>query len=314
MEEGHLPVMVEEVIDALSPVPGGFRIDATLGGGGHTRRILEATTPGGRVLGIDADPAAIERTRRRLADAGDRLVLRQGNFGDLGEIARASGFGQVDGILLDLGLSSFQLAEHERGFSFRADGPLDMRFDPSVGAPAAHLVATLDERELADLFRRYGEEPHARAVARAIVRERRAAPIETADRLAAIVEAAVPAPRDGRRRIHPATRVFQALRIAVNRELEVLPAALEDAVLLLRPGGRLVVIAYHSLEDRIVKRFVAGERRGCICPPVLPVCACGRTPRLTPVGPQPRFPSADEIAHNPRARSARLRAARRLDA
>jgi 16S rRNA (cytosine1402-N4)-methyltransferase len=189
-----------------------------------------------------------------------------------------------------------------------------MRFDDTQGVPAAELVATLDAQALADLFRRLGEEPHAWRIANAVVTERSRDPIDTAERLAAVVERAAPAPAPGRRRIHPATRVFQALRIAVNRELEVLPVALAAAVDLLRPGGRLVVIAYHSLEDRIVKRFVAAERRGCICPPALPVCVCGRAPRLAPLGPQPQQPTEAEVAANPRARSARLRAATRVAA
>jgi 16S rRNA (cytosine1402-N4)-methyltransferase len=314
MEEGHLPVMVEEVMNALSPVPGSFQIDATVGGGGHSLRILGAASPGGRLLGLDADAAAIERSRARLAPFGDQVVLRRSNFEAIGSVARQAGFDPVDGILMDLGLSSWQLADRERGFSFRTEGRLDMRFDPTTGVPAADLVASLDESELTDLFRRHGEEPHARRIARAIVTERSRDPIQTADRLAAVVERAVPSQPRGRRRIHPATRVFQALRIAVNRELEVLPVALDDAVALLRPGGRLVVIAYHSLEDRIVKRFLAAERRGCICPPVLPVCVCGHTPRMAPVGHQPQVPTDAEVAANPRARSARLRVARRLDA
>jgi 16S rRNA (cytosine1402-N4)-methyltransferase len=314
MEEGHLPVMVEEVMSALSPVPGSFQIDATVGGGGHSLRILGAASPGGRLLGIDADAAAIERTRARLAPYGEQVVLRQSNFEAIGEVAREAGFDQVDGILMDLGLSSYQLADADRGFGFRTAGALDMRFDTSRGVPASELVNTLDAEALADLFRRHADEPHAWRIAKAIVTERSRDPIDTADRLATVVERAVPAQPAARRRIHPATRVFQALRIAVNRELEVLPTALEDALDLLRPGGRLVVIAYHSLEDRIVKRFVAAERRGCICPPAVPVCVCGRTPRLAPVGPQPQVPSDAEVAANPRARSAKLRAARRLAA
>jgi 16S rRNA (cytosine1402-N4)-methyltransferase len=315
MDEGHLPVMVEEVMTALSPSPGSFHIDGTVGGGGHTLRILEAASPDGRVLGLDADPRALGRTRQRLAGYGDRLALRHANFGSIREVAREAGFGQVDGVLLDLGLSSYQLAERDRGFSFRAEGPLDMRFDPTTGVPASELVATLDEDALTRLIRTYGEEPHARRVARAIVAERAVAPIGTADRLAAIVATAMPGPRHGTRRpIHPATRTFQALRIAVNAELDVLPQALEGAMDVLRPGGVLVVISYHSLEDRIVKRFVAAERRGCICPPIVPVCVCGRDPRLVPVGSQPQAPSAAEVGANPRARSAKLRAARRLAA
>lgn len=306
--------MVEEVMSALSPVPGSFQIDATVGGGGHSLRILGAASPGGRLLGIDADAAAIARSRARLAPFGEQVVLRQSNFEAIGEVAREAGFDQVDGILMDLGLSSYQLADADRGFGFRTTGALDMRFDTSRGVPASELVNTLDAEALADLFRRHADEPHAWRIAKAIVTERSRDPIDTADRLAAIVERAVPAQPAARRRIHPATRVFQALRIAVNRELEVLPTALEDALDLLRPGGRLVVIAYHSLEDRIVKRFVAAERRGCICPPAVPVCVCGRTPRLAPVGPQPQVPSDAEVAANPRARSAKLRAARRLAA
>ncbi len=313
MEDGHLPVLAEEVMTILSPRPGCLQIDGTLGGGGHTERILEASTPDGRVLGLDADPAAIERVRARLARFGDRLVLRQANFRDVGTVAPAAGFGAVDGLLLDLGLSSYQLADVDRGFGIRTGGPLDMRFDTSRGVPASELLATLDARDLASIFRRYGEEPRAERIARSIERARAGAPVDTAERLAAIVERAAPA-APGRRRIHPATRVFQALRIAVNDELGALEAALADAMDLLRPGGRLVVLSYHSLEDRIVKRFVAAERKGCICPPAIPVCVCGRSPRLRALGPQPVVPTADEVAANPRARSARMRAAERLAA
>jgi 16S rRNA (cytosine1402-N4)-methyltransferase len=313
MEDGHLPVLAEEVMTILSPRPGSLQIDGTLGGGGHTERILEASTPDGRVLGLDADPAAVARVRTRLARFGDRLVVRQADFRDVGTVAPAAGFAAVDGLLLDLGLSSYQLADAERGFGFRTGGPLDMRFDTSRGVPAAELIATLDAAALASLFRRYGEEPRAGRIARAIVRERAVAPIDTAERLAAVVERAAPA-APGKRRIHPATRVFQALRIAVNDELGALEAALASAMDLLRPGGRLVVLSYHSLEDRIVKRFVAAERKGCVCPPVIPVCVCGRIPRLRALGPQPVVPTADEVAANPRARSARMRAAERLAA
>ncbi len=313
MEDGHLPVLAEEVMTILSPRPGSLQIDGTLGGGGHTERILEASTPDGRVLGLDADPAAVARVAARLARFGDRLVVRQADFRDVGTVAPAAGFAAVDGLLLDLGLSSYQLADADRGFGFRTGGPLDMRFDASRGVPAAELIATLDASALASLFRRYGEEPRAGRIARAIVRERAVAPIDTAERLAAVVERAAPA-APGKRRIHPATRVFQALRIAVNDELGALEAALVSAMDLLRPGGRLVVLSYHSLEDRIVKRFVAAERKGCICPPVVPVCVCGRSPRLRALGPQPVVPTADEVAANPRARSARMRAAERLAA
>jgi 16S rRNA (cytosine1402-N4)-methyltransferase len=315
MEEGHLPVLVEEVIEMLAPAPGSLHIDATLGGGGHTERILEAAKPDGRLLGLDADPAAIARVGARLGPRfGDRLVLRQANFRELGEVAPPAGFAAVDGCLFDLGLSSFQLADRERGFGFRAGGPLDMRFDPNRGVPAAELLASLDAAELTALFRRYGEEPKAPRIARAIVEARRVAPVATAEELAALIERVVPPNPRLRRRTHPATRVFQALRIAVNEELEALEAGLASALDLLRPGGRLVVLSYHSLEDRIVKRFFQAERRGCVCPPELPVCVCGRDPRLRLVTSPSLTPTAAEIAANPRARSARLRAAERLAA
>ncbi len=311
MEQRHLPVLAEEVVEILAPTPGSLQIDATVGGGGHTERILEASDPDGRLLGLDADGAAIARVERRLARFGDRLVLRQANFRELGEVAPAAGFGRVDGLLFDLGLSSYQLADVERGFGFRAGGPLDMRFDTRRGVPAAELLATLDASELTALFRRYGEEPAAGRIARAIVDARRTAPIATAEDLAALVERVVPVNPRRPRRTHPATRVFQALRIAVNEELGALETALAAAMDLLRPGGRLVVLSYHSLEDRIVKRFIAAERRGCVCPPALPVCVCGRNPRLRPLG-RSRTPSAAELAANPRSRSARLRAAERI--
>src|SRR5438105_8230392 len=300
-------------MSTLAPAPGSLQIDATVGGGGHTERILEATDPDGRLLGLDADGAAIARVGRRLARFGDRLVLRRSNFRELGAVAPDAGFGAVDGLLFDLGLSSYQLRDASRGFGIRTGGPLDMRFDTGRGVPAAELLATLDTSELTALFRRYGEEPQAGRIARSIVEARRTAPVSTAQELAALIERVAPAPPRGRRRIHPATRVFQALRIAVNAELEALEAGLAAAVYLLRPGGRLVVLSYHSLEDRIVKRFIAAERKGCICPPELPVCVCGRNPRLRPIG-KPITPAPEEIAANPRSRSARLRAAERLAA
>jgi 16S rRNA (cytosine1402-N4)-methyltransferase len=315
MKEEHLPVLVEEVITMLAPAPGSLQIDATVGGGGHTVRILEATDPDGRLLGLDADGAAIARVAGRLRPRfGDRLVLRQANFRELRTVAPEAGFGAVDGMLFDLGLSSFQLGDAERGFGFRTGGPLDMRFDPTRGVPAAELLATLDRMELSALFKRYGEEPQANRIANAIVAARATAAISTAEELAALVERVAPANPRVRRRIHPATRVFQALRIAVNAELDALQDALAASVDLLRPGGRLVVLSYHSLEDRIVKRFFASERRGCVCPPEIPVCVCGRNPRLRLVTRPSLTPTAEEIAANPRARSARLRAAERLAA
>ncbi len=314
MEQGHLPVMPDEVLGTLAPVSGSLQIDATVGGGGHTERILEAASPRGRVLGLDADAAAISRVAERLARFGDRLVLRQANFRELATVAPEAGFAAVDGALFDLGLSSFQLADRRRGFGFRAGGPLDMRFDPSRGVPAAELLATLDADELAGLFRRYGEEPAAWRIARAIVEARAAGPVRNAEDLASLIERVVPVNPRRPRRIHPATRVFQALRIAVNEELDALEEGLAAAVDLLRPGGRLVVLSYHSLEDRIVKRFLNTQRRGCVCPPEVPVCVCGRSPRLRLVTRPSMTPTEAEIEKNPRARSARLRAAERLAA
>lgn len=314
MEAGHVPVMTDEVIATLAPAAGSLQIDATVGGGGHTERILEAASPAGRVLGLDADQAAIDRVGLRLARFGGRLVLRRANFRELAAVAPDEGFGAVDGLLFDLGLSSFQLADRERGFGFRAGGPLDMRFDANHGVPAAELLETLDAGALAALFRRYGEEPASWRIAKAIVAARATAPVRTAEELAALVERLLPVNPRLRRRTHPATRVFQALRIAVNEELDALEAGLAAAVGLLRPGGRLVVLSYHSLEDRIVKRFLATERRGCVCPPEAPACVCNRTPRLRLVTRPSLTPTEAEIDANPRARSARLRAAERLAA
>jgi 16S rRNA (cytosine1402-N4)-methyltransferase len=315
MKDGHVPVLAEEVLEMLAPSAGSLQIDATLGGGGHTERILEATDPDGRLLGLDADGAAVARVDGRLRPRfGDRLVLRRANFRELATVAPEAGFGAVDGCLFDLGLSSFQLADTDRGFGFRAGGPLDMRFDTNRGVPAAELLATLDADQLTALFRRYGEEPKAPRIARAIVAARSTAPVSTAEELAALIEKVVPPNPRQPRRTHPATRVFQALRIAVNEELDALETGLSAAVDLLRPGGRLVVLSYHSLEDRIVKRFFAAERRGCVCPPELPVCVCGRSPRLRLLSRPSVTPSDAEIAANPRARSARLRAVERLAA
>jgi 16S rRNA (cytosine1402-N4)-methyltransferase len=303
--------MAGEVVETLAPRSDSLQIDATLGGAGHAERILDASAPDGRLLGIDADGAAIARSAARLARFGDRAVFRQANFRQLVEVAPSAGFEQVDGMLLDLGLSSFQLADSDRGFGFRTGGRLDMRFDTTVGVPAADLLAALDARELAALFRKYGEEPFAGRIARNIVETRVNTPVETAEQLAALVERAVPAPKA--RRTHPATRVFQALRIAVNDELGALEAGLAASLVLLRPGGRLVVLSYHSLEDRIVKRFIATEQKGCICPPEIPICVCGRKPNLRSLG-KSRTPSLEEVAANPRSRSARLRGAERIAA
>jgi len=310
-DPGHQPVLLDEAIAALAPRPGGRYLDGTFGGGGHTRAILAASGPDGRVLALDADPAAIARADGLATEpgVGGRLERVHANFADLAEVAGERGFAPVDGVLLDLGLSSFQLDQGERGFAFRLDGPLDMRFDPTRGEPAADLVNGLPERDLADLIFRFGEEPRSRRIAAAIVRERERAPIAGTARLAEIVAAAA----GGRRgETHPATRTFQALRIATNAELDALERALAGSVDILAPGGRLVTIAFHSLEDRVVKRFMQHESATCICPPGLPVCVCGHTPRLARVTTRAVRAAPPEVAANPRSRSATLRAAARL--
>ena len=264
------------------------------------------------VLALDADPTAIDRASALQQDPyiGERLIPVRANFADLAAVAREQGVAPLDGILLDLGLSSFQLDQPQRGFAFRHEGPLDMRFDPEQGAPASDLVNSLPERVLADLIWRYGEEPGSRRVARAIVRERERVPITTTTRLAEIVASALGGRRG--RDIHPATRTFQALRIATNEELTALESALAGALDVLAPGGRLVVIAFHSLEDRIVKRFIERESVGCVCPPEIPVCVCDHRPRLQRITRRAVRPDADEMEANPRARSAVLRVAERL--
>lgn len=301
----HVPVLYQEVLDGLQVKPGGRYIDGTVGAGGHARGILDASAPEGQLLGIDADPMAIAIAGRRLAAYGNRVTLINGNFANLKEIALRHDFCPVDGVLFDLGLSSMQLEAAERGFSFRVDGPLDMRFDPRQKMTAADLVNKLPVDELADILRRYGEERRARRIAQAIAAHR---PIATTGELAALVERVV-----GRRgRIHPATRTFQALRIAVNDELSALAKALPQAVELLAPGGRLAVISYHSLEDRLVKQFFRRESRDCICPPEVPVCTCGHRATLGIVTKKPIRPSVEEVERNPRSRSAKLRIAYRL--
>ncbi len=313
---GHVPVLLEETIRGLAPAPGQTLVDATFGGGGHTRLLLDALGPEGRVLAIDADPAAQARgeaLRDELArgpGGADRLTMLHGNFRDLHRLVRDAGVIAIDGILFDLGLSSFQLDTAERGFAFRLDGPLDMRFDPTAGQSAADLVNGLPAEALADLIYRYGEEHRSRRIAAAIVERRGERPFETTGDLASVIARAAGG-RRGKGETHPATRTFQALRIAVNGELDAIPVALEAATELLRPGGRLAVISFHSLEDRIVKRFVADASTICVCPPHQPVCTCGTVPRLKKVGGSIRAGAA-ETSTNPRSRSATLRVAERL--
>lgn len=302
----HIPVLLNEAIEALVVQPGGRYIDCTLGGGGHAAAILERSAPGGQLLGIDADPQAITMASERLAGYGDAAVIVNDNFANLVQIARQHNFSPVHGILFDLGLSSLQLGPEGHGFSFQQDAPLDMRFGPGKTTTAADIVNTFSEREIARLLRDYGEEVASRRIAEFIVRHR---PVRTTLELARLVEQAVGG-RHGK--IHPATKTFQALRIAVNEELDSLRVALLQAVELLGHEGRLVVISYHSLEDRIVKQFMAREARDCICPPETPVCLCRHRAQLKLIQRKVITPAVAEIKANPRSRSARLRIAERL--
>lgn len=302
----HISVLLKETVRALAVQPGGRYIDCTLGGGGHAAAILEQSSPGGQLLGIDVDPEAIEAARGRLQDYSNSTQLVNQSFVNLETICLKHDFQPVHGILFDLGLSSLQLANATRGFSFQHDGPLDMRLGPDQEVTAADIVNHYPEAELANIIRTYGEEVHSRRIARYVVQER---PLETTLKLARIVAKAVGGRKD---RIHPATKTFQALRIAVNHELENLVAALRQAVNLLGFGGRLVVISYHSLEDRIVKQFLQRESRDCVCPPGIPTCVCGHTASLKLVNKKIITPSPQEVELNPRSRSAKLRAAERL--
>ena len=305
----HVPVLLAEVMDALQVHPGGRYIDGTLGGGGHTAEILARSAPDGQVLGLDADPAAIRRVTQRLADeiVNGRLILVQTPFEKMEEVADLADFKPVDGILLDLGLSSFQLDTPDRGFAFAQPGALDMRFDPTSGQSAADLVNHLPADDLADLIYRYGEEHRSRRIAAVIVQNR---PIHTTDQLADVVERAV----GGRKgaRIHPATQTFQALRIAVNDELGQLERVLPQALALLKPGGRLAVISFHSLEDRIVKQWMRDEAQDYVPDPTHPLGGIERTPTLHVLTKKPIVAGDVEIKQNPRSRSAKLRVAQRL--
>jgi 16S rRNA (cytosine1402-N4)-methyltransferase len=308
----HIPVLYGQVLDGLGIQPNGRYIDATVGAAGHAWGILRMSTPGGRLLGLDADPQAIAYARQALQEFGDRVLLQVANFGELRAVAESLGFRPVDAVLMDLGLSSRQLADAERGFAFSQSGPLDMRFDRTKGQSADALVNHASETELAELLWRYGEERQARRIARAVVAAR---PLTTTKQLAELVSRTTRHGQKGkerRSRIHPATRTFQALRIAVNDELGALAQALPQALDLLRPGGRLAVISFHSLEDRIVKRFFQQEAQDCICPPEIPVCVCEHQAQLALITRKPIQPTAEEKARNPRSRSAKLRIAARL--
>ena len=300
----HVPVLLQASIELLQPRPGSVAIDCTFGAGGHSRALLEAVSPGGRLLAIDRDPAAVAKGKLELPEA----VVVQGDFGDLGRLAPANGIERADAILFDLGLSSVQLDDAERGFSFSREGPLDMRLDTTAPVTAERLVNQLPRAELAQLIRRLGEERWAARIAEFIVRRR---PLRTTRDLAAAVEAAIPRaawPRD----IHPATRTFQAVRMAVNDELGSLERGLKSAIQILTPGGRMATICFHSLEDRLVKSYYNVESKDCLCPPKQPVCTCAHRATLRILTRHPVRASEEEVRRNPRSRSAKLRAAERI--
>ncbi len=302
----HQPVLYHEVLDALAPESGKVYLDGTLGAGGHALGILEASAPEGKLLGLDLDPQALAIARQRLLLFRDRTIIRQASYSQAPNILDDVGWQHTHGILLDLGVSSMQIDQPERGFSFMEEGPLDMRFDPSMGISAADLVNTLGEGDLADIIWRYGDERYSRRIAGAIVARR---PINTTKELAKVIKEAVPGYTSD---IHPATRTFQALRIATNKELETLSTALPRLIKRLPLGGRITVISFHSLEDRIVKRFFRRESKDCICPPEQPICTCGHIASLEVLTKKPVRPTQNEVDENPRSRSARLRVAEKI--
>jgi 16S rRNA (cytosine1402-N4)-methyltransferase len=302
----HKPVLLDEVIRYLRCTPGKFFVDGTVGGGGHARAILEKTAPDGRLIGIDWDEKALVKARFNLQSYEERLVLVRENFALIGSVLARLHIRAVDGILLDLGLSSFQVDEAARGFSFNLAGPLDMRMDTREKSTAAHLINTLSEDKLAEIIWNFGEERWHRRIARHIVRARDEEAIETTDRLARVVHRAIPAGKRPRQR-HPATRTFQALRLALNRELDHLQTFLQGALDWLKPGGRLAIISFHSLEDRLVKQTFANWGRSCRCPVRSPICQCEGRPLVRLVNKKPVVPGKPEIKANPRARSSRLR-------
>lgn len=308
----HVPVLVDEILSIVSRPGRQIVVDATIGGGGHAEAILNAFE-GVSLIGIDHDSEAVSRCANRLRNFGERVSCVNAAFENMGEVLDAKGVSLVDVILMDLGVSSFHLDDPRRGFSFQRSGPLDMRMDRSRKLNAAEIVNSYSEKELALIFRKYGQERLARRIARAIVAKREKSRIETTGHLAEIIEEVTPA-RSRKGRIHPATKVFQAIRIAVNNEIENLETAIDQAVNRLKPGGRVILISFHSLEDRIVKTTLRNLTRHCVCPKDLPVCACGAPGKVELLTKKPISPGAREIFDNPRSRSARLRAARRLAA
>ena len=311
MEYTHKPVLLDACIQALNIRPDGIYVDGTLGRAGHSMEIARRLTTG-RLICIDRDQAAIDAARVRLAPWLDRVTLVRNNFSELGEILSGAGVSGADGMLFDLGVSSPQLDDASRGFSYMQDAPLDMRMDTSAPLSAYEVVNTWSQEELRRILYEYGEERYAPAIAKAIARARETAPVNTTLELVEIIRGAMP-PAALREKQHPAKRSFQAIRIAVNGELDALPPMLEAAVDGLNPGGRLAVITFHSLEDRIVKRTLADLAKGCTCPPEFPVCVCGRKPRVRLVNRKPVTADGAELADNPRARSAKLRVAEKCD-
>lgn len=311
MQEFHIPVMLAEVLQYLDPQSGHIIIDGTVGGGGHAAEIVKRIRPNGRLVGIDRDEDALGAASKRLSEFSRNVTLVKGDFADLEAIAQDLGIQSINGMLLDLGVSSHQLDAPARGFSFRHDAPLDMRMDRSQRVTASEIVNSFSERHLAEIIRDYGEERWAKRIAQFIGDRRSRKPIETTGELVEAVLAAMPAaarPKD----IHPATRTFQALRIAVNRELDALRAGLENAISLLASNGKIVVLSWHSLEDRIVKDIMLKSSGRCVCPPGLPICACGTVKDLEILTKRPVTASPEEVAANSRARSAKLRAAKKL--
>jgi len=310
MNTFHEPVLKDAVLQQFINIEEGWIVDGTLGDGGHTEYLLDHTGPGVGLLGIDRDASALARARLRLERFGKRARFAHGNFSQLLHVLKEAGIDRIEGLRRDLGVSSMQLDTAGRGFSFRHDGPLDMRMDRDEATTAADLLNTLSDRELETILREYGEERNAKRIMRAIRKAQSKSPIQTTSQLVQVLSHAVGSPRPTR--IHPATRTFQALRIAVNNELQHLTIALRDSLGVLSAAARVVVISFHSLEDRIVKTFFREEQRGCVCPPKLPVCVCGRKATLRVLTSKPIIPSMEEIRQNPRASSAKLRAAERV--
>ncbi len=303
----HIPVLYHEIINALAPYSGGLYIDGTLGAGGHAMGILAASVPDGKLLGIDLDPQALVIANRHLSVFKDRVFVRQGTYVDMASFVKEIGWLFVDGIILDLGVSSIQLDTKERGFSFLYDAPLDMRFGDQTSFNAADLVNSLAENDLANIIWKYGEEKYSRKIARIICQNR---PINTTFELANLVKKAY---GNQYSQIHPATRTFQAIRIAVNQEMQAIESVVPQAIRLLKPGGKLAIIAFHSLEDRIVKSIFRTESKDCICPPNQPICTCNHIKSIKEVNRKPIEASSEEITNNPRARSAKLRIAEKLN-